>query len=149
MVSVTWSLKGREEGVLTFTPNGPNCPTRLDHKLPQKMTRCKLLHQQPLELVSYMTSWAATKVPGFSPPTSCFASRVDVSRVTPTPHHGITHGSNVLVDKSHSQTPTRVRSAVLENTSSARYQLYYPDAGPIEWESCLYSCGWHLSDKKQ
>ena len=68
------------------------------------------------------------KVPGFSPSTSCFASRADVSRVTPTPHHGVTHGSNVLVDKSHSQTPTRVRSAVLENMSSARYQLYYPDA---------------------
>ena len=57
------------------------------------------------------------KVPGFSPPP-------DVSRVTPTPHHGVTHGSNVLVDKSHSQTPTRVRSADLENMSSARYQLY-------------------------
>ena len=48
------------------------------------------------------------KLSGLSPPTSCFASRADVSWVTPTPHHGVTHGSNVLVDKSHSRTLTRI-----------------------------------------
>ena len=67
-----------------------------------------------LSLYVECTKKVKVKVPGFSPPTSCFASRVDVNRVTPTPHHGVTHGSNVLVEKSHSKTPTRVQSAVLE-----------------------------------
>ena len=40
-------------------------------------------------------------------PKADFASRADISRVTPYPHHGVTHGSNVLVDKSHSQTPDK------------------------------------------
>ena len=61
-----------------------------------------------------------SKLTGFSPPTSCFASRVDVSQVTPTPHHGVTHGSNILVDKSRSRTLTRIQSTDPRDKSSAR-----------------------------
>ena len=75
------------------------------------------------------------KVSGFRPPPSLILPGRTSAGSSQTPHHGVTHGSNVLVDKSHSRPLTRIRSADLENTSSAHYQLsiYIPRPFPPVW----------------